>query len=42
MESRVIVVYERALFESELTMNDKREIGSSYLDYIREVATNVA
>lgn len=35
-------VYERALFESDLGVNDKQEIGTAYIDYIREVATSVS
>ena len=42
LASRVTDVYERALFESELTASDKREIGTGYLDYVREIATNVS
>jgi len=40
--SRVTDVYERALFESDLMLNDKREIGGAYMDYIREVASSVS
>lgn len=35
-------VFERALFESELTASDKREIGVAYIDYMREVASSVS
>ena len=40
--SRVTKVYEKALFESDLTAYDKRDIGIAYVDYIRELATEVA
>ena len=40
--SRVTKVYEKALFESELNAQDKRDVGAAYVDYIREVATDVA
>ena len=40
--SRVTKVFEKALFESDLIALDKKEVGIAYVDYIREVATDVA
>ena len=40
--SKVADVFERALFESDLTAYDKRDIGVAYMDYIREMASNVS
>lgn len=40
--SRVTEAFEQALFESELTAIDKREIGVAYVDYMREVASSVS
>ena len=40
--SRVTKVFERALFESDLIALDKKDVGIAYVDYIREVATDVA
>lgn len=40
--SRVTTVFERALFESELTAYEKKDVAEAYLDYLREHASNVA
>lgn len=39
--TRTTGVFERALFDSELNMSDKRDIAFAYLDYMRESASNV-
>ena len=39
--SRVTEVFERALFESQLTQFEKKDIGTAYIDYLQEMAVNV-
>jgi hypothetical protein len=40
--SRVLSTYERALFQSELSIEEKREIALSYSDYISENALSAS
>ena len=39
--SRVTEVFERALFDSELSTADKKEVGLAYIDYMKEICGNV-
>ena len=39
--SRVTEVFERALFDSELSTADKKEVGLAYIDYMKEIGSNV-
>jgi tetratricopeptide (TPR) repeat protein len=40
--SRVISTYEKALFSSELPVEDKQEIATSYVDYVLENAVSIS
>jgi len=40
--SRVISTYEKAIFNSDLTQEEKQEIASSYLDYVLENALSIS
>lgn len=40
--SRASVVFDTALFKSDLCAADKSDVAQAYLDYLRESASNVA
>ncbi len=40
--SRVISTYEKAIFSSELTQEERQEIATSYLDYVLENALSIS
>lgn len=40
--SRVISTYEKAIFNSELTQEERQEIATSYLDYVLENALSIS
>jgi len=40
--SRVISTYEKAIFSSELSQQDKQEVATSYMDYVLENALSIS
>jgi hypothetical protein len=40
--SRVISTYEKAIFHSDLTQEERQEIATSYLDYVLENALSIS
>ena len=40
-ETTASKVYEKAIFESELSQSEKRDLATGYLDYLRETCSSV-